>query len=104
MSENKTIEPGSDYAHYALSMSAAECASELNALNRHLRSIPKNDHGERAEALACIMHIRARQFVLAARAATAEHVADLSIKAKLRRQREAYEASTQNNEQTRSSD
>lgn len=69
--------PGSDYAIHAVSMPSAECIQELNDLKRHLRGTPKSDPGERAEALACIMHIRARQLVLATQAAAIEHERDI---------------------------
>jgi hypothetical protein len=86
-------ELGSDFAPDMVGKSAAECAEELNALKRHLRSIPKTDHCERAEALACIMHIRARQFQLAAREATLEHERHLRDQRRTVRMWRNYEAS-----------
>lgn len=83
-------EPGCDFAPCALVMTDAECTSELNSLKRHLRGIPKSDPGERAEALACIMHLRARQFVLASQSAALERSRDERQVERFRRQREAY--------------
>ncbi len=66
-------------------MTEAECLRELKSLKRHLREIPKFDHYERAEALACIAHIRARQFKLACVAAANAHAKDQRYEARLRR-------------------
>ena len=80
----ETREPGSDYAHDAVSMPASECVRELNALRRHLRGCSKDDYDERAETLACIMHIRARQLVLASQEAAIETFKDIRAKRRMR--------------------
>lgn len=56
---------GEQFAADVSLLSSADCAYEINALNRHRKTIPSDDFSELAECLTCIAHIRARQLQIA---------------------------------------